>query len=101
MTFDSDDTSAVPRRPQQAPPGDVVQQQLRLLVQAVEALSRATYRTDTKHLSHGNSVAPTTARASELAQQVAQLGGWADSLLPVGTHVIDGDEEYVVGEPQS
>lgn len=101
MTSQSDDPSALPRRPQQAPPADTVQQQLRLLVQAVEALANATYRTDNKHLSRGNNVAPTVARARELAQQVSQLGGWTDSLLAVGTHVITGDGEYVVGEPQS
>jgi hypothetical protein len=97
----NDDTSDLPRRPQQAPPDDVVQQQLRLLVQAVHALQDAVYRTDRKHLSTGSSVAPTTARARELADQVAELGGWADSLLAVGTHVIDGDQEYVVGEPDT
>jgi hypothetical protein len=96
-----DDTSHLPRRPQQAPPADVVQQQLRLLVQAVHALESAVYRTDRKHLSGGSSVAPTTARARELADQVAELGGWAGSLLEPGTHVVDGHDEYVVGEQES
>lgn len=95
----NDETRDLPVRPQQPPPVDVVQQQLRLLVQAVHALQDAVFRTDRRHLSSGSSVAPTTARAGELAGQVAELGGWADSLLEVGTHVIEGDQEYVVGEP--
>ena len=90
----------LPVRPQQAPPHDVVQQQVRLLVQAVHALAGAVQRTDRKHLSRGSSVAPAAAHASELADMVADLGGWADSLLEVGTHVIDGDEEYIVGETE-
>lgn len=76
----SEDTEGLPVRPQQPPPTDVVQQQLRLLVQAISA-------------------APTTARAEEMINQVADLGGWADSLMEVGTQVVDGDQEYIVGKP--
>lgn len=94
----SDETRGLPVRPQQPPPGDVVQQQLRLLVMAVSGLQDAVSQTDRKHLSSGRSMAPTTARVGELAHQVAELGDWVDSLIEVGTHVIDGDQEYVVGE---
>lgn len=95
-----DDTNGLPMRPQQPPPTDVVQQQLRLLVQALDELKDAVSRTDRKHISSsGSSVGPTAARAGELVAQVAELGGWADSLMEVGTHVIDGDQEYIIGEP--
>lgn len=56
----SDETYGLPVRPQQRPPSDVVQQQIRLLVQAVDALHDAVNRTDRKHLSSGSSVTPTT-----------------------------------------
>jgi len=94
----SDETSGLPVRPQQPPPGDVVQQQIRLLVLAMHALEDAVRQADRGRLSSG-SVGPSAARANELAEQVAELGGWADSLIGVGTHVVDGDQEYVVGEP--
>lgn len=96
----SDEFPNIPVRPQQPPPADVVQQQIRLLVQAVDALAQAVNQTDRKHTVDRDSVAPTALIASELVAEVAELGGWSDSLLDVGTHVTDGDDEYVVGAPE-
>lgn len=93
-------TDELPVRPQQPPPTDVVQQQLRLLVQAVGSLSNACWRLDRSSIGKSGA-APSLGRAEELASQVAHLGGWSDSLLSVGTRVLAADGEYVVGEPEA
>lgn len=87
----------IPHRPRQPAPTDPVQAQLRLLVQAVQTLSEAV-----AHLDRGRSAlasaAMTVDHARLLNQQVAQLGGWAESLMPTGTPLRTGDGWVVLDQ---
>lgn len=67
--------------------------------ETVPQLQGAAFRSDRGHVSNASSVGPAPARAGEMIHHVAELEGRVDSLTEAGTHVIDGDGEYVVGEP--
>jgi len=74
----------IPHRQRQQPPNDPVQAQLHLLVQAVQTLSEAVAHLD-QHRSSLSSTGMTINQAQLLNAQVAQLGGWAESLQPTST----------------
>ncbi|MGI4893781.1 MAG: hypothetical protein ACRYF3_01555 [Janthinobacterium lividum] len=74
----------IPHRRRQQPPSDPVQAQLHLLVQAVQTLSEAVAHLD-QHRNSLSSRGMSIYQAQLLTHQVAQLGGWVESLQPTGT----------------
>lgn len=78
--------AVLPHRPRQAPPSDPVQEQLRLVTQAVQALAEAVTRLS-DHRRYGAPQARRAQQAVDLTHEVAVLGGWVESLLPMGVPV--------------